>query len=113
MSFLLVKRPDDSLDDEALMEALGVAAGLRKLQRTTRTCLTLGHPATEFIGWLDGQEVRIGGDLLLDIPVPYAAHVCVTGRPTRRRAQLRSSLLARMEAAGFHVVIWPADSVEA
>lgn len=113
MSFLLIERPDDSFSDEALMKAIGTAIGLTKVQRTTRVCLTLGHPVTEFIGWLDGQEVRIGGDLLLDIPVHYSAHVCVTGRPTRRRARLRSSLLAKMEAAGLHVVIWPAESAEA
>jgi len=89
------------------METLGATVGLRKLRETNNVCHILGHPVTEFLGRLDGQEVRIGGDLLLNIPVAYTAHLCVAGRPTRTRKRLTSKLLAKLKAAGFHAVEWP------
>lgn len=113
MSFLLVASPNGSCADEALMEALGAAAELRNFRRVTTLCQTLGHPVTEFIGSLDSQEIRIGGDLLLAIPVAYTVHLCVTGRPTRQRKRLRFALAAKLEAAGFHIVTWPTASAAA
>ena len=107
MSFLLISPREKWTDgDEALMEKICVVAGLRDFQRISRLCPVLAHTVTEFLGRLNGHEVIVGGDLLMNTPVKYMVHICITGEGKNSKANTLLRLASTLESAGFSASPW-------
>ncbi len=107
MSFLLISPRKKWTDgDEALMEKICVVAGLRDFQRVSRLCPVLAHPVTEFLGRLNGHDVIVGGDLLMNTTMKYMAHICITGKGSNSKANILLRLASTLESAGFDATLW-------
>lgn len=108
MTFILVSAPADLAQSEAaLMERVGSLAGLQKLECGPQTCHSLGHPVNRCRGQLQGREIAIGGDLLLNIPHAYQVHVCVTACGNKSDFPLLAEIFRSLKNAGLNVRYWP------